>query len=88
MLADQSRQNQYVNHKVRDIVFKVGEHVLLKVSPMKEVMGFCKKGKVIPWYIGPFYIFEDVGPVACKLVLHRGCRDSIQYFKFPCLKGT
>ncbi|KAH0765327.1 hypothetical protein KY285_001198 [Solanum tuberosum] len=46
LLAAQSRQKKYVDHKVRDMVFQTGENVLLKVSPMKGVMRFGKKGPV------------------------------------------
>ncbi|WMV49856.1 hypothetical protein MTR67_043241 [Solanum verrucosum] len=35
--------------------------VLLKVSPMKEVMRFCKKGKINPHYVGPFEILNGLG---------------------------
>ncbi|WMV24487.1 hypothetical protein MTR67_017872 [Solanum verrucosum] len=35
LLAAQSRQNKYADHKVRNMAFQTGENVLLKVSPMK-----------------------------------------------------
>ena len=44
LLAAQSRQKEYADRKVRDLEFMEGEHVLLKVSPMKGVMRFGKKG--------------------------------------------
>lgn len=34
LLAAQSRQKKYVDHKVRDIAFQTSEQVLWKVSPM------------------------------------------------------
>ncbi len=40
LLAAQSRQKKNADHKVRDMMFQTGENVLLKVSPMKEVMRF------------------------------------------------
>ncbi|WMV24497.1 hypothetical protein MTR67_017882 [Solanum verrucosum] len=43
LLAAQSRQKKYADHKVRDMAFKTGENVLLKVSPMKGVMRFGKE---------------------------------------------
>ena len=43
--------------------------MFLKVSPMKGVMRFGKKGKLAPRYIGPFEIRWKVGEVAYKLVL-------------------
>ena len=47
-LAAQSRQNKYADHKIRDMEFPIEENVLLKVSPMKRVMRFFKKGKLSP----------------------------------------
>ena len=44
-----------------------GEQVLLKVSPMKGVMRFGKRGKLSPRYIGPFEVMKRVGEVANEL---------------------
>ncbi|XP_061993553.1 uncharacterized protein LOC133711444 [Rosa rugosa] len=44
----QSRQKSYVDLKKRQVVFEVGDHVFLKVSPMKGVVRFGKKGKLAP----------------------------------------
>ena len=49
--------------------FSPGDLVFLKVSPMKGVMRFGKKGKLAPRYIGPFEIRARVGEVAYRLVL-------------------
>jgi hypothetical protein len=35
--------------------FAVGDHVYLKVSPMKGMKRFGMKGKLAPRYIGPFH---------------------------------
>ena len=41
----------------------------MKVAPMKGVMHFGKKGKLNPWYVGPFEILDKVGEVAYRLAL-------------------
>ena len=43
--------------------FEVNDWVYLKVSPMKDVMRFGKKGKLSPWYIGPYRISKRIGNV-------------------------
>ena len=43
--------------------------MFLKVSPMKGLMRFGKKGKLAPRYIGPIEIKSRVGEVAYRLVL-------------------
>ncbi|XP_069151946.1 uncharacterized protein [Solanum lycopersicum] len=53
--------------KLESLVFLEGDHVWLRVSPMKDVMRFGKKGKISPKFIGPFDILRRVGEVAYKL---------------------
>ncbi|CAM8972006.1 unnamed protein product [Rhodiola kirilowii] len=69
LLAAQSRQKSYADPKRRELEFQVGDHVFLRVSLMKGVMRFSKKGKLSPRYIGPFEILERVGNVAYRLAL-------------------
>ena len=64
-----SRQKNYADPKRKDVSFSVGDLVFLKVSPMKGVMRFRKKGKLAPRYIGSFEIRSRVGEVAYRLVL-------------------
>ena len=64
-----SRQKSYADPRRRDVQFGVGDHVFLKISPMKGVMRFRKKGKLTPRYIGPFEILDRVGNVSYRLFL-------------------
>ena len=64
-----SRQKSYADPKRKDVSFSPGDLVFLKVSPMKGVMRFGKKGKLASRYIGPFEIKSRVGEVAYRLVL-------------------
>ena len=47
----------------------MGDFVLLKVSPMKGVQRFGKKGKLAPRYVGPFRISEQIRAVSYILEL-------------------
>jgi hypothetical protein len=49
--------------------FEDGNHVYLRVSPMKGVKRFGVKGKLAPRYIRPFPILEKCEIVAYKLDL-------------------
>ncbi|GKE78029.1 hypothetical protein Tco_1544149, partial [Tanacetum coccineum] len=62
-------KKSYADKRRKHLEFKVGDRVLLKVSPWKGVVRFCKKGKLTPRYVGPFEIVECVGPVAYRLKL-------------------
>jgi hypothetical protein len=44
--------------------FEVGDQVLLKISSMKGVMRFGKKGKLSPRFVEPFEITQRVGKLA------------------------
>ena len=51
------------------MLFSAGDLMFLKVSPIKGVMRFGKKGKLAPRYVRPFEIRSRVGEVAFRLVL-------------------
>jgi hypothetical protein len=65
----QSRQKSYADIRRRELSFKVGDYVYLKVSPMRNVRRFNMKGKLAPRYVGPFKILERRGEVAYQLEL-------------------
>jgi hypothetical protein len=60
----QSRQKSYADHKRRELSFKVGDFVYLKVSPMRGLCRFKVRGKLTPRFIGPFKITDKRGEVA------------------------
>jgi hypothetical protein len=67
--AVKSRQETYANKRCRPLEFETGNHVYLRVSPMKGAKRFGVKGKLTPCYIRPFPILEKCGTVAYKLHL-------------------
>lgn len=65
----QSHQKSYSDVRRRDLEFQVDDWVFMKVSPMKGIMRFGKKGKLSPYYIGPYRILRRIGQVAYELEL-------------------
>ncbi|KAH0641849.1 hypothetical protein KY290_033468 [Solanum tuberosum] len=65
----QSRHQSYADQRRRPLRFSVGDRVFLRVSPMKGVMRFGRRGKLSPRYIGTFEILRTVGEVAYELAL-------------------
>ena len=63
-----------------------GEQVLLKVSPMKGVMRFGKRGKPSLRYIGQFEVLKHVGEVAYELALPPGLSGVHPVFYVSMLK--
>src|SRR6185312_4090346 len=56
-----SRQKSYADKKRQSIMFQVGDHVYLRVSPMKEVQRFGVKGKLAPVMLGLSLLLSSVG---------------------------
>jgi hypothetical protein len=54
---------------MRPLEFEVGDRVFLKVSPIRGVMRFGKKGKLSPRFIRPFEITQRVGRLAYRIAL-------------------
>jgi hypothetical protein len=63
----QARQKSYADKRRKPLYFQVEDYVYLKVSPMMGVSRFGVKGKLAPWYIGPFLVLEQCGPVSYRL---------------------
>ncbi|XP_041011422.1 uncharacterized protein LOC121255208 [Juglans microcarpa x Juglans regia] len=69
MGAAQSRQKSYADNRRLHLEFEVGNKVFLRITPMRGVMRFGKKGKLSPRYVRPFEILDRIGPVAYRIAL-------------------
>nr|GEU96101.1 putative reverse transcriptase domain-containing protein [Tanacetum cinerariifolium] len=86
LLAACSRQKSYPNKILKLLEFKVGDIVLLEVSPWKGVVYFRKREKLSPRYIGLFKILARVGPIAYTLELPEELKGIHSTFHFLNLK--
>ena len=68
----QSRQKSHADSKRKETVYKVGDRVYLRVSPVRRVKRFGVKGKLVPRFVGPYNVLERMGEVAYKLELPEG----------------
>ncbi|GJS68261.1 putative reverse transcriptase domain-containing protein [Tanacetum coccineum] len=76
----------YADLKRKLMEFKVGDRVMLKVSPWKGVVRFGKQGKLNPRYVGPFKVLAKVGKVAYRLELPQELRKVHHTFHVSNLK--
>jgi ribosomal protein L21E len=65
----QRRQKSYADLKRKDVSFDVGEHVYLKVSPLRGTKRFHIRGKLSPRYVGPYPIVQRIRKVAYNIEL-------------------
>jgi hypothetical protein len=82
----QTRQKSYADNRMRPLEFEKGDHVYLKVSPLRGMRRFKVKGKLSPRYIGPFRIFSQVGEMAYQLKLPASLSDVHNVFHVSQLK--
>ncbi|GKA65950.1 putative reverse transcriptase domain-containing protein, partial [Tanacetum coccineum] len=69
LLTARSCQKSYADRRLKPLEFKVGDMVLLKVSPWKGAVRFGKHGKLSLCFVVPFKIVARVGPIAYTLEL-------------------
>ncbi|XP_019066930.2 uncharacterized protein [Solanum lycopersicum] len=81
-----SRQKSYADNRKWPLEFDLGDQVYLKISPVKGVMRFGKKGKLSPRYVGPYEILQHVDEVAYELALPAGLASSHPVFHVSMLK--
>jgi len=84
--AAQARQKSYADKRRKPIEFAVGDHVYLRVSPMKGVQRFGVRRKLAPRYVGPYQILERKGNVAYKVQLPVEVRAIFPVFQVSQLK--
>jgi hypothetical protein len=65
----QTWQKSYADNRRRPREFEEGDHVYLKVSPLRGMRRFKVKGKLPPCFIGSFVVFRRVGGMAYQLEL-------------------
>ncbi|XP_028099053.1 uncharacterized protein LOC114298642 [Camellia sinensis] len=65
----QSRQKSYADVRRRDREYEVGDHVFIKVTPMKGQTLFDVKGKLAPRYVGPYEVLEKINPMSYRIAL-------------------
>jgi hypothetical protein len=87
ILAAQSRQKSYTDKRRSPLEFKVGDHVYLRVSPMKGVCYFGIKGKLAPRYIGLYPILDKYVPTSYQVELPMKLLGVHNVFHVSQLKG-
>jgi hypothetical protein len=82
----QTRQKSNADNRRRPLEFEEGDHVYLKVSPLRGMRRFKIKGKLSPRLIGPFRVFRRVGEMAYQLELPDNISDAHNVFHVSQLK--
>jgi hypothetical protein len=71
----QSRQKSYADRRRRELKFDVGDHVYLKVSPIRETRRFHVHEKLAPRYIGSYPVIKRIGTATYKIKLPEQLSD-------------
>jgi hypothetical protein len=82
----QIRQNSYADNRRRPLEFEEGDHVYLKMSPLRGMRRFKVQGNLSPRFIGPFRVFRRVGEMAYQLELPDNLSDVHNVFHVSQLK--
>ncbi|XP_073017858.1 uncharacterized protein [Primulina eburnea] len=64
-----TRQKIYADNRRRPLEFEVGNHVFVKIAPLKGIMRFVRKGKASLRFISTFQILDRIGERAYRLAL-------------------
>jgi hypothetical protein len=77
---------RYADNRRRPLEFEEGDHVYLKVSPIRGMRRFKVKGKLSPRFIEPFKILKWVRKMAYHLELPNHLSDVDDVFHVSQLK--
>nr|KYP43271.1 Retrotransposable element Tf2 [Cajanus cajan] len=69
MRATQSRQKSYNDKRRKDLEFKEGDHVFLKVTPWTGVGRALKSHKLTPRFIGPYQVLKRIDEMTYQIAL-------------------
>lgn len=79
------QQKSYADKRRRDLEFFVGDMVFMKVSSLKNVIRFIRKGKLAPRFIGFLPIVERIVKLAYKIDLPQKVAYVRNIFQVSCL---
>lgn len=66
----QDKMKKYADLKRWEVHYQVGDLLLLKIRPYRQVTLRRKRNKKLsPKFFGPYKVIEKIGPVAYKLEL-------------------
>ena len=83
MKVAQDRQKSYADKRRRELKFYVDDLVFVKISLLKSVIRFGRRGKLAPRFFGPFLVLEKIGNLAYKVELPEKMAQFTAYFMFP-----
>jgi hypothetical protein len=73
LIAAQRRQKAFADKRRVEVIYKVGDKVLLSMKFLNLKHSETNR-KLLPKWIGPFEVVQVVGPVAYKLKMNPGWR--------------
>ncbi|KAK8913866.1 Serine/threonine-protein kinase ATM [Platanthera zijinensis] len=88
MRISQDRQAKYCDQRHRAVEFKVGDHIYLKVRPVKKVSRIKRMKMLSPRFVGPYEVLERIGEVAYKLALPEEMGGLHDVFHVSYLRGA
>jgi hypothetical protein len=82
----QTRQKSYADNRRRPLEFEEGDHVYLKLSPLRGMRRFKVKGKLYPRFIVTFRVFRQVEDMSYQFELPDNLSDVHNVFHVSQLK--